>query len=191
LEIEESNNNLVANRHDHLHKTYDTLVQLIMHEEEFVSDITNNYLVFNSILFATLVLLTSQTGMIAVLRVALPFIGLIMSALHSTIIAHTLEAEDFWRSTIRLIEKDQDFWYPEKLKADDDLDVFTARERYKKDISNPIRQEEYPVKFSRSTNLIKKLSRLLPKPNRIYAFWLPFIICILWLLALIWVLTSI
>jgi hypothetical protein len=85
LEIEESNNNLVANRHDHLHKTYETLVQLIMHEEEFVSDITNNYLVFNSILFATLVLLTSQTGMIAVLRVALPFIGLIMSALHSTI----------------------------------------------------------------------------------------------------------
>lgn len=191
LDIGESNNNLVASRHDHLHKTYETLVQLIMHEEELVSDIIDNYLTFNSILFATLVLLTNQNGMIAVLRVTLPVLGLIMSILHSTIIAHTLEASDFWRSTICLIEKDQDFWYPGKVKGDNDLDVFTARERYKKDISNTTRQEEYTVKFSQIPDFAKKLYILFPRPNRIYVFWLPFIIGVLWFLALIWVLTSI
>lgn len=191
LDIGESNNNLVASRHDHLHKTYETLVQLIMHEEELVSDIIDNYLTFNSILFATLVLLTNQNGMIAILRVTLPVLGLIMSILHSTIIAHTLEASDFWRSTICLIEKDQDFWYPGKVKDDSGLDVFTAREKYKKDISNPTRQEEYIVKFGQIPDFAKKLYIILPKPNRIYVFWLPFIIGVLWFLALIWVLTSI
>jgi hypothetical protein len=201
LEIDEPKYYLVEKRHEHLHKTYETLVQLIMHEGAFVSDRTNIYLLFNSILFATLFLLPSQTINIDVLRVTLPIVGLIMSVFHSAIIAHTIEAGDFWLSTICLIEKDQDFWYPEKVKNDNDLDVFTARERhkknifaakekYKKNISNPTRQEEHPVKFSQPPKLLKKLYIFLPKPTRIYVFWLPFLMCILWFIALIWVLTT-
>lgn len=173
-----------------------------MHEGAFVSDRTNIYLLFNSILFATLFLLPSQTSNIDILRVTLPVVGLIMSVFHSAIIAHTIEAGDFWLSTICLIEEDQDFWYPKKVKKDNDLDVFAARERYKqnmfaakekykKDISNPTRQEERPVKFSQPPKFLKKLYISLPKPNRMYVFWLPFLMCILWFIALIWVLTTI
>lgn len=202
LDIDESKYGLVEKRHEHLHKTYETLVQLIMHEGAFVSDRTNIYLLFNSILFATLFLLPSQTSNIDVLRVTLPVVGLIMSVFHSAIIAHTIEAGDFWLSTICLIEGDQDFWYPEKVKNDNDLDVFAARERYKqnmfaakekykKDILILTRQEEHPVKFSQPPKFLKKLYILLPKPNQMYVFWLPFLMCILWFIALIWVLATI
>jgi hypothetical protein len=202
LDINEPKYDLAEKRHEHLHKTYETLVQLIMYEGAFISDRTNIYLLFNSILFATLFILPSQTSKIDVLRVTLPVIGLIMSVFHSAIIAHTIEAGDFWLSSVCLIEEDQDFWYPKKVKNDNDLDVFAARERYKqnmfaakgrykKDIINPTRQEEHPVKFSQPPEFLKKLYIFLPKPNRMYVFWLPFLMCILWFLAFIWALTTI
>jgi hypothetical protein len=184
-----SDPNLLANRHEHLHKTYEILVQLIMHEGAFVSERTSNFLMFNSILFATLVILPTQISSFDALRITLPVIGLIMSVIHSVIITHTMDAADFWRSSICLIEEDQCFWYPEKVKNDDDLDVFSARSRFRLN-SNLTRQKKSIKKLSDPPKLIKKLSSILPEPNRYYVFWLPFFICFIWFVAFIWVLKT-
>lgn len=185
-----SNLNLLANRHEHLHQTYEILVQLIIHEGTFISDRTSNFLMFNSILFATLIILPTHVGSFDALRVTLPVMGLIMSVIHSVIITHTMDAADFWRSSICLIEEDQCFWYPEKVKNDDDLDVFSARNRLRLKDRNLTRQEKCSIKISKPPKFIKKLSSKLPEPNRFYVFWLPFFICIIWFIAFIWVLKS-
>ena len=47
---EEEHPNL-SRRHDDLWRLYEILVQLVMHEGRFISERTNNFLLFNSILF--------------------------------------------------------------------------------------------------------------------------------------------
>ncbi len=181
---------LPIKRHERLHRTYEMLVQLVMYEGTLISDRTNSYLLFNSILFATLAILPNRAGCIdilIILKMAFPILGLTMSVFQSIIIARTIDAADYWRSTIGLIEKDQDFW-SEKKPNDIDLDVFSARKRYINGDST--RQQENPLKLCESLSLINRLSVYLPHPNRIYVFWLPFLIGILWLLALIWILTG-
>jgi hypothetical protein len=181
-------------RHKRLQDLYGILVQLVMHEGRFVSERTNSFLLFNSFFFAGFTALLSlpagnnKTG-IFYLELALPAVGLIMSVLHSIIITRNMDAADFWRSSIGLIEDDSDFWYPQpKTKKDMDLDIFTARSRYLKD--NPIRQKQHSLRLSHPPGFIKKLSSFLPDPNQIYVYWLPSLIFILWFLALLVVLFS-
>ncbi|OGH05790.1 MAG: hypothetical protein A2W22_01730 [Candidatus Levybacteria bacterium RBG_16_35_11] len=175
-----------SERHEHLHKTYEILVQLLMHEGRFISERTNHFLVFNSFLFATLLLLPNQVGWIYALRVTIPIFGFLMSVLHSIIISRTMNAADFWRSSIGLIEKDSDFWYLDKVDGDirdTDLDIFTARSRY---LNGNTFSLKSPIILSRPPSFINKLSSQIPDPNQIYVFLLPSFIAILWILALIW-----
>jgi hypothetical protein len=175
-------------RHERLRYLHEILVQLVMNEGRFISERTNNFLLFNSILFTGFLLLSIQidkiNAWIIVLKVALPTVGLVMTILHSISIARTIDAADFWRSSIGLIEEDPDFWYPTKAERDADLDVFKARCRYLEGIQT--RQQHHALRLSQPPSFVKKLSRHLPDPNRIFVFWLPFLIGILWLLALIW-----
>jgi hypothetical protein len=174
-------------RHERLQYLYGILVQLVMHEGRFVSERTNNFLLFNSILFTGFLFLSSQVGninaWIIAFKVVLPAVGLVMSVLHSISIARTIDAADFWRSSIGLIEEDSDFWYPAKVKKDTDLDIFRARCRYLEGIQ--MRQQQHVLRLSQPHSFIKKLSSHLPEPNRIFVFWLPSLIGILWLLALV------
>ena len=175
-----------SERHEQLHKTYAILVQLLMHEGRFISERTNHFLVFNSFLFATLLLLPNQVGWIYALRVTIPIFGFLMSVLHSIIISRTMNAADFWRSSIGLIEKDSDFWYLDKVDGDirdTDLDIFTARSRY---LNGNTFSLKSPIILSRPPSFINKLSSQIPDPNQIYVFLLPSFIAILWILALIW-----
>ena len=177
-----------SKRYERLWHLYGILVQLVMHEGRFVSERTNNFLLFTSILFAGFLLLSTQVGNISIwiiaLKVALPIVGLVMSVLHSVSIARTIDAADFWRSSIGLIEEDPNFWYPAKAERDNDLDIFRARRRYLEGIQ--VRQQQHVLRLSQPPSFIKKLSSHLPDPNRIFVFWLPSLIGTLWFLALIW-----
>ncbi len=172
-----------SERHEHLHKTYEILVQLLMHEGRFISERTNHFLVFTTFLFATLLYLPKQVGWINVLRVIIPIFGFLMGVLHSIIISRTMNAADFWRSSIGLIEKDLDFWYTDKVEGDardTDLDIFTARGKYLNG-NKDSRQQKSPIILSRPPSFINKLSCHFLDPNPIYVFLLPFFIAILWM----------
>jgi hypothetical protein len=97
---------------------------------------------------------------IIVLKVALPTVGLVMAVLHSISIARTIDAADFWRSSIGLIKNDPDFWYLTKAERDADLDVFKARHRYLEGIQT--RQQRHALRLSQPPNFMKKLSSHLP-----------------------------
>ena len=150
--MNESEEHKPIKRHKHLQHLHGILVQLVMHEGRFISERTSNFLLFNSILFAGFLLLSTQVGNIGIwaiaLKVALPAVGLIMSVLHSISIARTIDAADFWRSSIGLIEEDSDFWYPTKLGRDADLDIFRARRRYLDGIQT--RQQQHAVRHFRT-----------------------------------------
>lgn len=175
-------------RHDRLQHLYKILVQLVMHEGRFISERTNNFLLFNSILFTGFILLLTPientNSWISAIKVLLPAVGLVISILHSVSIARTIDAADFWRSSIGLIEKDTDFWYPAKTEKDADLDIFWARHRYLDGIQT--RQQQNTLRLSQPPAFIKRLSSHLPDPNRIFVFWLPVLIGILWLFTFIW-----
>jgi hypothetical protein len=173
-----------SERHEHLHSTYGILVQLLLREGGLISERTNNFLTLNYVLFATFLVLPKQVGWIESLRVILPIVGLIMSVLQFKIIARSIDAADFWRSSIGLIEEDSDFWYRAKEDKDKDLDIFLARMRYLNG-NEPSRQRESPIVLSRLPIFINKFLYFLPEPLLIYGFWLPLLILILWLLALI------
>ena len=121
-------------RHERLQHLYDILVQLVMHEGRFISERTNNFLLFNSILFTGFILLLTPIentdSWISTIKILLPAAGLVISVLHSVSIARTINAADFWRSSIGLIEKDADFWYPGKTKKDIDMDIFSQDMEY-------------------------------------------------------------
>lgn len=175
-------------RHERLKHLHGILVQLVMHEGRFVSERTNNFLLFNSVLFAGFLLLSTQIYNIdrwfIILKIALSAAGMLMSIWHIFSITHTINAADFWRSSIGLIEEDPDFWYPSKIERDEDLDIFSARSRYLNGMQT--RQQQHMLRLSQPPIFVKKLSRYFPGTNRISAFWLPFLIGILWLLAFIW-----
>ena len=175
-------------RHEHLKHTYEILTQLVMHEGRFISERTNNFLLFNSILFTGFLILANQISdtniYFIVLKIAIPIVGLMMSVLHSVTVSGTINAADFWRSSIGLIETDLDYWYPEKIEQDNDLDIFSARGRSLDKIQT--RQRQNALRLSQPPNFLKRLSSYLPGPNRIFVIWLPFLIFMLWLLALLW-----
>jgi len=181
-----------AQRHDHLCRMYAILAQLVMHEGRFISERTNNFLLFNSILFGGFLLLATRantfTVWASILSIALPVAGIVISFFHFVIIYRNVDAANFWRSTIRLIEEDPDFWEV-KAEKDTDLDLFSARSRYLS--AAQTRQQQHPLKLSGPPQILEKkpfrsLSLRYLQPNQIFGWWLPILVSILWLLAIIW-----
>ena len=111
---------------------------------------------------------------VSVLKVAVPLVGLAMSVFHAGIIARNIDAADFWRSSIGLIEGDPDFW---EYTESGNLVQGTDNGRATRQAQQPLRLSQLPGFI----NFIKKLH-----PNPIFGFWLPLLIFILWLLTLIW-----
>lgn len=173
-------------RHERLQYLYGLLVQLVMHEGRFVSERTNIWLLFNSILFTGfLVLLTQQYNIniwINALKAALPAVGLAMSVLHFISIVRTMHTNSFWVSSIRLIEEDPDFWCPVKTERDNDLDIFIARRKYLDGVQT---RQQYVPRSDQLPDFVDKLAYYLPDPNRIFVYYFPALISILWLLALV------
>jgi hypothetical protein len=141
-----------------------------MYEGKFVSERTNNFLIFNSILFTSFLLLSTQVGnvnlWVIILKVVLPIIGFLMVLLHFINITRTIDAADFWRSSIGLVEEDPDFWYPAKVERDTDLDIFRARRRYLDGIQT--RQQNHALRLGQSPNFIKKVTSHLSDPNQTF-----------------------
>ncbi len=156
---------LSIERGKRLWSLYSLLLQLVMHEGRFVSERTNNFLVWNSIFFAGFLFLATQLSDRSVwtlaLKLAVPTLGIAMSIFQYIVIRHTLDAAHFWRDRLRQIEADADFWYPDKVRGDKDLDIIEARHKAAKE-----------ARYAH--------------PNAIYGYWLPVFLGILWSLAFFW-----
>lgn len=167
---------LSLKRHERLWRLYSLLLELVMHEGRFVSERTNNFLLFASILFAGFLFVATQVnqaGMwVFTLKTALASLGVVMSIFHHIIIRHNLQARDFWREKLIQIENDPDFWYPARVEKDMNLNII-----------------ESGHKMVEARDQAGKLTRHL-HPNALYGSWLPFLLGMLWLLALGWSITA-
>jgi hypothetical protein len=112
-----------------------------------------------------------------------------LSVVQPFIVARTLDALNFWRSTLGLIEDDPDFWYPCKVEGDTDLDVTRARVRHWSGM--PTRQAGSPLRLSRRAPATDRLVRFIVRhpdrfhPNKFFAIWAPALLALVWTLSLI------
>lgn len=173
-------------RHKRLKDLYNNLVQLVMHEGRFISERTNNFLLFNSILFASFILISTQTQKVDIsiigFKLILSIVGLVITIFQYFIINRTLDASNFWRSSIGLIEEDTDYWYPKKEKNDKDLDIFKARNRYlhgvkTNQMKNPVILTKLPIIGKNNISTVS--------PNLIFGFFIPTLIGIIWVFCFI------
>ncbi len=128
METQEPNNQ--GARQLRLQRLHNELVQFIIHEGRFVSERTSIFLLFNSIFFTGFLLLRAQinvTGWALTAGVLISIFGILISVIQIFLIGRNIAAANFWRSTIRLIEEDNDFWWPRRTGQDRDLDFFSAR----------------------------------------------------------------
>lgn len=172
-------------RQQRLQHLHGMLVQLVMHEGRFVSERTNNFLLYNSIFFGGFLLLRTQlqqqTGWSMAAGIAISSVGIIFSFLFFIIIGRTIASANFWRSTAGLIQQDPDFWFPGETIQDADLDFFSARNRSAQD--KETRQRQHPLELG-GVAIKRKFARL--APNFIFGTLLPIIIGLLWVFALVW-----
>jgi hypothetical protein len=157
-------------------------------EARLVLDRRTSFLTANSVLLAGLVVIAAQPGIrsdpwVLALRAAMCVVGLLFSFAQPFVIAQTLEALNFWRGTLGMIEQDPDFWYPGKTDLDADLDLMSARhrDRYKQvtlQAGSLLRRQTLPGWFSRHAYKVS--------PNRFYGGYLSLAFALLWLAALCW-----
>jgi len=157
---------------------------LILHESRLVLDRTNTYLLSTAFLLAAYGVSLSSRNVMAV---AIPVIGIALSLVHPFLIARTIRALEFWRSTAALVERDPDYWFPGKVldgtRSDEDLDFLMARQRRARGESS--RQDEVPMPLGRAPRIVMRLQSRVPDPNTIFSTWLPTLMGALWMLALI------
>lgn len=173
-------------RHERLRSLHAAVLQLVLHESRFVLERTNSYLVANSLLLTGFFVALSQQGdspAASVLTLALPVFGLVLSAVQPVLIARTITALEFWRTSLVLIEGDNDYWFPAKRDADIDLDITSARGRYWR--GEPTRQEAALLRFGSAPRFILRFQRYLVEPNRYFLVWLPTLLASLWTAALV------
>ncbi|WP_192348634.1 NUDIX hydrolase [Algoriphagus sp. Y33] len=176
-------------RYSRLQETYSNLIQLITNEAIITLNRTNNFLLFSSVFFAGYGLLfqqnaKSELAQVSIILSVLSVIGIAMCFLHSVSIARSKEVANFWRSSIGLIEDDIDFWHPIKSRFDNDLDIFKARKRYLDGIEtrqhlSPLRNRNSPL-----PKIAKWLLTAMPSSDKIFIFWIPGFMLVLWVLCL-------
>lgn len=173
-------------RRERLRLQYRVGLDLLINETRLVLERGNIFLLANSILFTGFVVLMAQDDSslpLSLLAIGLSVVGLSLSVAQPYLIARTIEASNFWRATIKLIEKDPDFWHPSKLPADDDLDVMLAKQRYDDGVS--VRQGESGSLRRRRPPVLWRLGEPLKNPVMFPLYWLPVLIWLLWLFGLV------
>jgi hypothetical protein len=172
-------------RQHRLQMQYDACQNLLIHDSRFVLERSTSFLAANSLLFAGFTVLTTSSSAsiwLDILRVSICMVGFVFSLAHPLIIAQTLEALDFWRNTLALIERDPDYWYP-RTSMDKDLDFILARARHWR--GEPTRQRDVAVRPRTLPRWVYTQATRLP-PNRFYAGYLSVGFAVLWMLGLLW-----
>lgn len=180
-------------RQQRLQLLYEHCQNLLLHESRFVIERSTSFLSANALLFAGFVVISTQTGAhpsgwVQALRAAICVLGLSFSAAHPLIIAQTLDALDFWRNTLGLIEQDPDYWYPTDPERDQDLDLFSARARHWQGMDT--RQHAARVRPPTLPAWIHANAKKLP-PNRFYAGYLSGAFAVMWIVGLCWTISDI
>lgn len=177
-------------RSKRLQYLHGTSIDLLMNEGHLITERTNNFLLFNSILFAAYILLMLENNYIpicSILKLILPILGIITCYFHILTISLAFEVATFWRTSIGLIEKDEDFWYPPDSTKDKDLDIMTAKTKYmdaKYHKSNEQTRQANPndrlgLSHSKPWNIIRELPFKVSS-NKLFEYWTPFLLIFLW-----------
>jgi len=137
---------------------YDKLLSLLINETSLISERTNIFLVFNTILFAAFVILkaqvTPQTNWTLAGNLTISVSGLIFCLLFHYLIRAAIRAAKIWRGLLNKIEGENVFW---------------------DGITNPAEFRIFPTNNARE-----------PLPTKILGKYLPLIMAVLWGMALIW-----
>lgn len=183
-----------SNRLQYLHEI---LVQLLINEGQLISGRTNNFLLFNSILFAGFILLLTQRNFIPLyFELLLCFFGLGTCIFHVASTYLSLQVATFWEASIFLIEKDEDFCHSLMLENYNDLDIFSTRKWHIDSIFEPTL--EY-IKTTRQAEIIRQkrlncydLPEILIRPalklpfaRKYFDYANPFLVFLLWAVSLL------
>lgn len=173
-------------RGERLRELYGRALTLLLHESRLVLDRGTSFLSTNAILFAGFTVLTTRPGAVGDqgFRLALSVFGLVLCLTYLVVSAQTLNALEFWRGSLALIEDDPDYWYPGRTLRDEDLDLFHARARDHANLST--KQHEQPVQHRILPRCIHRLALRSIAPNQFYAGLLPAAFASLWLGAFTW-----
>jgi hypothetical protein len=180
-------------RHDRLVTIHTKAISFIQFEARLVLDRTSTYLVSTSFLLAAYGVSLSAESITSVL---VPPFGLVLSAIHPFLIARTIRALEFWRSTGALVESDEDYWFPARIdnnwtptrlgedfgRSDQDLDFLVARQRWNR--GRDPRQAQVSMSMGRPPGFVMKNQARVPDPNTIFSTWLPMLFGTLWVIAL-------
>lgn len=176
-------------RHDRLRYVHSKAVDLVQFESKSILDRTNSYLVTTSFLLGAYGVALAARSPLALM---LPFLGLLITSAQPFLVARTISALEYWRSTAALVESDDDYWYPGKVvgvgdsatsfRNDSDLDLLTARQR--KLSGESVRQDAKSMERGRLPGFIMRRHARFPAPNRVFGIHIPLLVSILWLLAL-------
>lgn len=158
-------------------RLYGILVQLVTYEGQLAVNRTNIFLLASSILL-TGFMLGETFREIGLFYLGIPSVGIILCFLHAVMGWRTINAANFWRNSIALIERGSLFKDLEEL----DLTIFTTHHRYHK--GETIKQfitQEIAGKLP-GIGPLKKLAcfRILD-PNSIQFFWIPFLFLSVWI----------
>jgi len=177
-------------RSGRLRYLYEALIHLLINEGHLITQRTNNFLILNSILFAAYILLVVRdkyTFICFILKIVLSILGVLTCYFHVATISLAFELAKFWRSSIGLIEKDEDFWYPSFPTMDKDLDIMQAKTRYMNskygNSNNHTRQEDpdniIELAHSKPWKVMAELPYTASSP-KFFEYWIPLLLGILW-----------
>jgi hypothetical protein len=177
-------------RSKRLQYLHGALINLLMNEGHLITERTNNFILLNSILFAAYILIIVDDDYIPIcsnLKLVLPILGIFTCYFHISTTSLAFEVATFWRTSIGLIEKDEDFWYPPCPAKDKDLDIIIAKTKYmdaKYHKSNEQTRQSDPycilgLSHSKPGEVIRELPFKLSSTT-FFEYWTPFIIFSLW-----------
>jgi hypothetical protein len=186
---------LQAERRNRLQYLHGALIDLLMNEGHLITERTNNFLILNSILFAANILLVienNNTLICLILKIVLPILGILTCYFHILTISLAFEVAIFWRTSIGLIETDEDFWYPSRTEMDEDLDIMIAKTKYmdyKYDNSKiktrqAVAENKLYLSHSKPWDIVSNLPFKVSS-NKLFEYWVPFLLIFLWLITLL------
>lgn len=173
-------------RHDRLRYLHSACLTLLVSEIRLSSERMSVFLVGTSILVAGFVGAAqnpSDSAFTKALTIVIPAIGLAFCITVVAVMARGKSATEFWRSTLVLIESDDDFWDPGRVHADEDLDITAARARHWGGSST--RQKDQLLQLARDPRLMRSAGALVRDPLVTMGFWVPLLLSSLWLTGLV------
>ncbi len=121
-------------RHERLENIYRVLSDLMMNEDERITDILNIFVLVETIIFAGFLQLSmldksmySSNSMLLLIKNVLPLLGALLSINGIYSLYKRIETMNFWKARIYQIEADEDYIGEQSSKG---LDIHTARKAY-------------------------------------------------------------